>query len=334
MSLQMNPVIGRELKERVRGLRAFIAMTVFVIVLVITAFFVYESSKDTSNFGIFDIGRQTRIGRDLFEWILLVMTCLVLFFVPGLTAGAVAGERERQTLQPLQVTLLRPRSILLGKVIAAVAYLVLLIVASLPLMAMCSLLGGVRLVDIVRGTIGVILTAIALSAMVVCISTFAKRVQTATVLAYAFTALLLASGPIAYGMASVLDARSPEDQTQAPAFLLAVNPIVMVADLTASRTLTGDGPLTQVERQLAEAKTKNDGWFELFPDREGFNQVNAGNVIEPAVFFPGQLDNTATESFSLGTPAWALALGFLGVVTVVLFVLAARRLRTPAEVER
>ena len=44
MSLQLNPVIGRELKERVRGLRAFIAMTVFVIVLVLTAFFVYESA--------------------------------------------------------------------------------------------------------------------------------------------------------------------------------------------------------------------------------------------------------------------------------------------------
>lgn len=236
-------------------------------------------------------------------------------------------------MQPLQVTLLRPRSILLGKVIAAVAYLVLLIIASLPLMAMCSLLGGVRVVDIVRGTVGVILTAIALSAMVVCISTFAKRVQTATVLAYAFTVLLLASGPLAYGMASVLDARSPEDQTQAPAFLLAVNPIVLVADLTASRTLTGDGPLTIVEREIAEAKTNNDGWFELFPD-QGFNQVNQGNVSEPAIFFPGQINNAAADSFSLGTPAWTLALAFLSVVTIVLFFFAARRLRTPAEVER
>jgi len=258
-----------------------------------------------------------------------VMTCLVLFFVPGLTAGAVAGERERQTLQPLQVTLLRPRSILIGKMVAAVAYLVLLIVASLPLIAMCSLLGGVRVVDIVRGTIGVILTAIALSAMVVCISTFAKRVQTATVLAYAFTALLLASGPLAYGMASVLDARSPEDQTQAPAFLLAINPVVMVSDLTASRTLTGDGPLTQVERQLADAKTSNDGWFEWFPDT-----VFPPNGPQPGVFFPGQVDNPAADSFTQGTPAWALALSFLGAVTVALFVFAARRLRTPAEVER
>ena len=332
MSLQLNPVIGRELKERVRGLRAFIAMTVFVIVLVLTAFFVYESSKENNtNFGIFDIGRQTRIGRDLFEWILLVMTCLVLFFVPGLTAGAVAGERERQTLQPLQVTLLRPRSILVGKMIAAVAYLVLLIVAALPLMAMCSLLGGVRIVDIVRGTLGVILTAIALSAMVVCISTFAKRVQAATVLAYAFTVLLLASGPIAYGMASVLDARSPGDQTQAPAFLLAINPIVMVSDLTASRTLTGDGPLTSVEREVAQAKATNDGWFDWFPDNP--IQFNGG-VPQPAVFFPGQVDNPAAESFTEGTPAWTLGLTFLSLVTVALFVLAARRLRTPAEVER
>jgi ABC-type transport system involved in multi-copper enzyme maturation permease subunit len=324
VSLQLNPVIGRELKERVRGLRAFIALTVFVIVLVLTAFFVYESSKD-SGYAAFDIERQTRIGRDLFEWVLLVMTGLVLFFVPGLTAGAVAGERERQTLQPLQVTLLRPRSILIGKVIAAVAYLVLLIVASLPLMAMCSLLGGVRVVDIVRGTLAVILTAIALSAMVVCISTFAKRVQTASVLAYGFTALLLACGPLAYGMASVIDARSPQDPTQAPAVLLAVSPIVMVADLTASRTLTGDGPLTAVRRELEQVKSSNDGWFTWFAD---------GGVIQQPGFNPGPVNDPTVDALGRGTPAWALALTWLAAISAGLFVLATRRLRTPAEVER
>jgi ABC-type transport system involved in multi-copper enzyme maturation permease subunit len=324
MSLQMNPVIGRELKERVRGLRAFIALSVFVIVLVLTAFFVYESTKE-SDFR-FDIGRQTRIGRDVFEWTLMVMTILVLFFVPGLTAGAVAGERERQTLQPLQVTLLRPRSILIGKMIAAVAYLVLLIVAALPLMAMCALLGGVRVIDIVRGTSAVILTAIVLSAIVVCVSTFAKRVQTATVLAYAFTALLLVSGPLAYGMATVLDARSPGDQTQAPAFLLAANPIVMVADLTASQTMTGDGPLSNVRRELEQVKSRNDeSWFAWFPD---------GVPIDPGRFFPGQVNNPAADALDTGTPAWALALAAMTGVTIVMFVFAARRLRTPAEVER
>ena len=54
---------------------------------------------------------------------MLMMVVLVLFFVPGLAAGAIAGERERQTLATLQVTLLRPRSILVGKIAAALAYL-------------------------------------------------------------------------------------------------------------------------------------------------------------------------------------------------------------------
>ena len=104
----------------------------FVLLLTLTAFLVFEGSQAASS--AFDIGARTRSGRLVFESVVLIMTVLVLFFVPALCAGAIAGERERQTLATLQVTLLRPRSILLGKVVAALAYLVLLIVAALPVL--------------------------------------------------------------------------------------------------------------------------------------------------------------------------------------------------------
>lgn len=316
MSIHMNPVLGRELKERVRGVRAFVIATFFVALLALTAFLVYEGNKVSAS--VFDLGRQTRLGRDLFEWVLFIMTLLVLFFVPGLSAGAVAGERERQTLLPLQVTMLRPRSILSGKVSAAIAYLALLVVTALPVFAVAYLLGGIRVTDILAGVGSILVMALLVAVMVVAISTFAKRVQSATILSYAFTALLVILGPLVYLTMGVLDARNQNDPTDPPAFLLTFNPVVLVADMSADvRTGGSSSPLAAINDGVATAKRENDGqWFAFFPD----NQRNA------FVFDDGTDPG--------GVPAWVLSLGSLGALSGVMFVLAARRLRTPAETER
>ena len=314
----VNPVIGREITERLRGLRAFIALSAFVLVLTLTAFLVYEAAG--VNADAFDLAARTRVGRQVFESVILIMTVLVLFFVPGIAAGAIAGERERQTLATLQVTMLRPRSILSGKVVATVAYLGLLVVAAMPVLAVAYLLGGIRVVDIVRGLAAVLLVALLLATMVVAISAFAKRVQTATVLAYAFTVLLVIAGPLGFGVGALLDARSDDvgDRVAAPAVLLTVNPIVLVSDIGAGTTDSGGGPLSAVRDGVDEAKEANDdSWVALFPNApdQGF-------------------DNDPLGRPRTGLPAWLLSTLSLAGLAALLFWGAARRLRAPAEVER
>ena len=318
MSIRMNPVLGRELKERARGFRSFAIVTIFVAFLALTAFLVYQGNKTAAS--VFDLGRQTRLGRDLFDFVLFIMALLVLFFVPGLSAGAVAGERERQTLLPLQVTMMSPRSILWGKVSAAIAFLGLLVVASMPVFAVAYLLGGIRLTDILLGVWAILLMALLVAVMVVAISTFARRVQTATLLSYAFVALLVILGPLLYLTLGVLDAQDQTDPTDPPAFLLTPNPIVLVADIVADPT-TGSvsAPLGAIAEGVDTAKRENDGrWFAWFPD-EARNDV-------AFVFDEG----VGTG----GVPAWVLSLVSLGTLAGVMFLAAARRLRTPAETER
>ncbi len=317
----LNPVVGRELTERLRGLRAFVALSIFVLLLTLTAVLVFEGSGAARDG---DLSARTSVGRLVFESVLLIMTALVLFFVPGIAAGAIAGERERQTLATLQVTLLRPRSILAGKVIAALAYLVLLIVAALPVLAVAWMLGGIRVIDIVRGVVGITVVALLLAVMVVAVSTFATRVQTATILAYAFTALLLITGPVLFGIVAVLDARTdngPGDDASAPAVLLAVNPVALVADLGGGRSESFDGPLSGIREGLHDIKTDNGGnWFSFGADDA---VLDVGRVN----FGDGPTDFT-------GVPIWLLAGAAMTVVAALLFVGATRRLRAPAEVER
>ena len=315
----VNPVIGRELTERLRGFKAFLAVSVFVWVLALAMFLVFEGTAGTAN--AFDLSSRTGVGRVVFETVILIMTVLVLFFVPGLTSGAIAGERERQTLATLQVTMLRTRSILIGKVVAALIFLLLMIVAALPVLAVSYLLGGIRITDILMGVLSVFVVAVLVATMVVAVSSFAKRVQTATLLAYGFTAVLSFIGPLIYGILMLLDNRSTEDENAAPAWIATINPFTLVADLGSGNRASGDGPLSNIREALAEAKARNDGrWFAWYPQRVSFADVDEARF--------------AGHPLGGGPPAWLLSTASLTLIALVLVVFAVRRLRTPAEVER
>jgi ABC-type transport system involved in multi-copper enzyme maturation permease subunit len=314
----INPVLARELRERMRTGRTFVVIGAFVSLLILTVYLVYQGTTATGDIQT-DLARQTRLGRDVFEWVMFVMLCLVLFFIPGLTAGAVAGERERQTLLPLQVTLLRPRSILVGKVLASSAFLLLLIVTALPVVTISYLLGGITLLDGLQGIVLVAAIAALLTVMVVALSAFTKRVQTATVLAYGFTALLVGLAPLLLLTMSIADRSSGNDEANPPAVIAALNPISILADGTAGASITDDGgnPLRIIRADIVDARTRAGGaWMSWFPD-----DPRAGGF-------------RVIDRVRSGFPAWAIGLITLSVVALIMATVATRRLRTPAESER
>ena len=144
--------------------------------------------------------RLASLGRAAFQTLLFVMLLLVCFIVPGLAAGGVAGERERQTLVPLQVTLLRPRSILLGKLAASLAFVVFLVVRRpARLIGVSFLLGGVEPGEVVRGVAMVLAVAATVAALALTCSTLMRRVQGATVMSYALVCFLLGGTFVAFG---------------------------------------------------------------------------------------------------------------------------------------
>ncbi len=320
----MNPVLARELKERMRGLRAFVALAVFLGLLTLTVWIVYKANDLQNNNGFsFDLERQTRLGRELYEWLVSIMLILLFFLVPGLTAGTISGERERQTLATLQLTLLTPRAIIWGKIQAAVVYLGLMIVAALPLFAVAYQLGGVSLTDAVKGLSSVLVVGLLLATMVASVSAFARRVQTATLLGYGFSALLAVSSFIGFGIAAIVDGTRGVDDNNPPAILLTPNPLVFVADVTAGENVRiGNTPLRGIRELVVNAYNRNDGWLSRTTSAPGPGPEN------------GQVFGFGNDGGRRGFPAWVLALGMLVGLAGVLFLLACRRLRTPAETER
>ena len=133
-----NPVLTRELRASLRNARAFGLLALYVALLgaVVTANFPGDVNIDLQSDG----GAR---GRDLFFWLFGGQIALILAILPALATGALAQERERQTLQPLILTPLSPLQIVWGKAGGVLSLVGLMLLATLPLTSLCFLLGGV-----------------------------------------------------------------------------------------------------------------------------------------------------------------------------------------------
>jgi len=256
----MNPVLMRELKERLRTRRATIVITVYLAVLAAIVSLVYVSVSAATDSAA---SLSATLGRSLFELLLFCAIALVCFIVPGLTADAVTGERERQTLVPLQVTLLPPRSILLGKLAASVAFVSLLVVATMPLLGVSFLLGGVSAGALVRGVLAVLAIAVILATFALGCSSIARRTQGATVLAYAVTAFLIVGTPLVYGGQAAFAARDGDAGEPPGLAVLVLNPFLATADAVGEGAPEDDpdrfvSPFSSIRRFIADQEDGQD----------------------------------------------------------------------------
>src|SRR5438105_13980589 len=68
---------------------------------------------------------------------------LVALVAPGYTAGAIAEEKDRRTLEAVLATDLRNREIVLSKLVVRLANLTLMLLTGLPIWALLQFLGGI-----------------------------------------------------------------------------------------------------------------------------------------------------------------------------------------------
>jgi ABC-type transport system involved in multi-copper enzyme maturation permease subunit len=243
----INPVLRRELKERMRTRRTGYVLTIYLAVLSLVLYALYNNARRQQVGGL-DPLLTASLGRGMFESLLFAVLLMVCFLVPGYTAGAIVGERERQTLIPMQVTQLSATSIVIGKLLASLAYLLLLLVATAPLLAVSFFFGGVTLGEMLRGVAMVAVTGVVLASVSLAVSTLARRVQSATVIAYGLALLLTAGTLVFYGFEGVVST-SPGTHNKA---VLVFNPIVATAESVAGKSTAAavSSPLTSLHNLL------------------------------------------------------------------------------------
>ena len=128
-----------------------------------------------------------------FYLFMVVQFVTIALLTPAYTAGAIAEEKERKTLEFLLATDLRNREIVLGKLAARVFNLTLLILVGLPILCFLQLLGGVEPSLMIAGFAVTIMTMVSLAGLSIFNSVLTRKPRDAITLTYlgGFAYLLL-----------------------------------------------------------------------------------------------------------------------------------------------
>ena len=211
---EANPIIIKELRSRMRGARAFIILTVVLLLLASFSYLVYRLALAMSS--TFNAPVSPQIGQTLLNTLAFIELMIVCLITPAVTAGAISNEREKLTYEMLLSTPLRPTSILWGKLVSALSYVFLLIFAAIPLASLVFTFGGVSLRDMAKAMLILIVTTITLGVMGVFLSAWLGRTARATVASYLVVLLLFIAPVVVYVAVAVLSAKAPPRQLLMP----------------------------------------------------------------------------------------------------------------------
>lgn len=180
MKWMSNPVLRREITSRMRSWRGPGMVVLYVALLGLVTI------------GILSVTMRNSFSPETaavtFDIIATVQFVLLLFAAPGVAAGAVSGERERQTLDLILTSPLSRFRIVWGKLVSALAYLVLLLVASLPLYGLLLYMSGLSLQRVLLVTLVNVVTALWLGGLGLYFSTLFQKTIPSMVVAYAVAA--------------------------------------------------------------------------------------------------------------------------------------------------
>jgi ABC-type transport system involved in multi-copper enzyme maturation permease subunit len=177
MYLTENPVLQRELLTNLRMTRAFVLLFAYVALLggVVYLAWPQEQRLDMA---------QPEAARRLVNLFFFGQYLLASLMAPSFAAGAITGEKERMSYELLLATPLRPGAIVLGKLVAALSHLAILMICSLPIVMLCLPLGGVSPYEVFAAYFAMICTVGLFGMISLWASSYFRRTSASLVVSY------------------------------------------------------------------------------------------------------------------------------------------------------
>lgn len=220
----LNPVLNKEFKLRFRSFKSFLGLSFYLLALsIIIIGFMYLQTQN-SPMGQFRPDQS----RSMFMLMSFIQMGLILFITPGLTAGVISGEREKQTLNILLTTNQSSTSIILGKLISSVSFLLLMIIASMPIYSIVFLFGGISPGQVLTILGFYIFSIIAFGSIGIFFSTLVRRTIIAMVTTYGVTLFLTAGTAFLFTISMSVNHMGIAANNTMPYFFVMLNPLMIL----------------------------------------------------------------------------------------------------------
>ncbi len=142
------PIIAREILTAPRPLRYYLWRASFACFLFILLWTAWQSIIGWQE--VREPGVMARFGGILYVMFAMLQLTLMLFFAPLFTAAAVSYEKDRRTFTLLLMTDLSDLEIVLGKLVAGLLNILMILAASIGLVSLCAFFGGISFGQVVN----------------------------------------------------------------------------------------------------------------------------------------------------------------------------------------
>jgi ABC-type transport system involved in multi-copper enzyme maturation permease subunit len=339
-------VAALELRQRIRSTRWIVALVVWFVVVGAITGLVWLSTRNVLEPLADDAQARSLQGPIMFGLVVFFVLFLGLLVAPTLSATSINGDRSAGTLAILQVTLLSPFEIVLGKLLASWVAALAFLVVSVPFIGAALGAGGtpVLAMFVCIGVLALLLAAVC--AIGLGFSALTARTSGSAVLTYIAVASLSALSPIVFGLTYLTtthdetvrvwtvptgewtsdstpgcvweDQVQPVSHTERTWWLLGINPFVILADAAPqpkpdAHSAIGGDPLGSIRNGVRSLRAGPATELD-----QCWTERGADDYVSPVA--ERDVDTSAVWPWGLGAN---LLLGAAGVWVAV------RRLRIP-----
>lgn len=232
--MKLNPVLEKELRMFERSIKVSWVIFIYNIILAVVALVVFNEMLHSSRYtGSVEYNSMIHI----YIIMAFIQFAMLILIIPGLTAGAISGEKERQTLDILLSTQMKPWQIVIGKLESCLCIVILLCTSSLPILSIVFVFGGIKMIDLLILIVLLVVEAIFIGTIGIFFSSIFKKTTTATVLTYA-TLLFVFLGSYLMVLACYMFAQSKNigiadavTDIHGMVYILLINPLVTFTGL-------------------------------------------------------------------------------------------------------
>ncbi len=185
-----NPVLQRELLTNLRANRAFVLMLFYQLALSSVLLFAYPQTRRV------DLTADFSPAVQLVDFFFLGQYVLASLMAPTFASAAISGEKERKTYEMLLASPLEPWAIVIGKMVASLTHLALLIISSLPIIMLALPLGGVSIYEVLAAYMWLMISILLFGSIGLACSCGFRRTASSLVVSYLLILPLVIGGAL------------------------------------------------------------------------------------------------------------------------------------------
>ena len=183
-----SPLLKMDVVTSSRRTRHFVLRVLYGLILL--GFLGINHQGAIGNDSILEINEAASFARDFYLSLLWVQLTATALMTPALTAGLIATERERRTIEYLFASDLSNWEIVLGRLASRMLQLTVCLLVPLPIVSLASLFGGISGEDLAAAWIIAGSTLLGVGGVSLAASLWAKRGRDAVIASYLVLAAL------------------------------------------------------------------------------------------------------------------------------------------------